>query len=369
MPYYQAEFTADGKVKNRSELVDDQGRWRGPVGTSGDRETVYGSTVDVGSELGLPSYDDVANAPATAGRAVWVTGNGATTPAGVYRYDGSSYSLVAVAGVAGQTIEPGQVGTSSNPVSKTVTEDITLTTVSSIDKATSQDQRIKIAKKTAINGSKVWEFADPSGNVFSSPTVVDGTVYVGSDDSSLYAVDAADGSKVWEFTDPSDHVRSSPTVVDGTVYVGSNDNSLYAVDAVERFARLYVADGEGWIPLHKGPNEASKVASATISGSHSDDKEQTLGFVRDNNGTEADAIDTNTASVQSVTVTHGLDVAPEPPDIRAVPTNGPNNGESMHVSQIRNINSTDFTVDVEVTSTSGGSGETADLSWDAEVQQ
>lgn len=127
MPYYQAEFTADGKVKNRSELVDDQGRWRGPVGTSGDRETVYGSTVDVGSELGLPSYDDVANAPATAGRAVWVTGNGATTPAGVYRYDGSSYSLVAVAGVAGQTIEPGQVGTSSNPVSKTVTEGADIT--------------------------------------------------------------------------------------------------------------------------------------------------------------------------------------------------------------------------------------------------
>jgi hypothetical protein len=164
-------------------------------------------------------------------------------------------------------------------------------------------------------------------------------------------------------------VGSSPTVVDGTVYVGSDDNSLYAVDAVERFARLYVADSEGWIPIYKGPNEQPQVASPTIGGSNRDDPQQTLGFVYDNDGTESDAIDTNTASVQSVTVSHGLDVTPEASDIRAYPTNGPNNGESMHVSQIRSIGSSDFVVDVEVTSKSGGSGENADLSWSVAIQK
>jgi outer membrane protein assembly factor BamB len=81
----------------------------------------------------------------------------------------------------------------------------------------------------ATTGTKHWQF-DTSGWVFSSPAVVDDTVYVGSSDKSLYAVDAATGTKQWEFG-TSHHVRSSPAVVDSTVYVGSWDDNLYAVDA------------------------------------------------------------------------------------------------------------------------------------------
>jgi len=66
--------------------------------------------------------------------------------------------------------------------------------------------------------------------VTSSPTVADGTVYIGSRDNSVYALDAADGSQQWSFA-TGDRVRSSPTVVGGTVYVGSNDNSVYAIEA------------------------------------------------------------------------------------------------------------------------------------------
>ena len=43
--------------------------------------------------------------------------------------------------------------------------------------------------------------------------VAGGTVYVGSADETLYAVDAATGSQEWAFTQPSGLVRSSPTVV------------------------------------------------------------------------------------------------------------------------------------------------------------
>jgi hypothetical protein len=85
----------------------------------------------------------------------------------------------------------------------------------------------------AGTGSQQWAF-EIGYNVFSSPTVVDGTVYVGSD--SLYAVDAGTGTEEWAFTQPSGGVASSPTVVDDTVYVGSSDfenddGTLYAVDA------------------------------------------------------------------------------------------------------------------------------------------
>jgi len=44
-------------------------------------------------------------------------------------------------------------------------------------------------------------------------TGVDGTVYVGSNDSTLYAVDADSGEEEWAFTQPSHRVHSSPTVV------------------------------------------------------------------------------------------------------------------------------------------------------------
>ena len=87
----------------------------------------------------------------------------------------------------------------------------------------------------AATGSEEWAFTQPSTSVRSSPTVADGTVYVGSledaDDGTLYAVDAATGSQEWAFTQPSGLVHSLPTVVDGTVYVGSHDTTLYAVDA------------------------------------------------------------------------------------------------------------------------------------------
>jgi len=82
-------------------------------------------------------------------------------------------------------------------------------------------------------GIEKWAF--PTGDrVVSSPTLSpDGsTVYFGSDDNSLYAVDASTGKEKWAF--PTGRgVVSSPTLSpDGsTVYFGSDDNSLYAVDA------------------------------------------------------------------------------------------------------------------------------------------
>ncbi|WP_136718612.1 protein kinase domain-containing protein [Halorientalis salina] len=81
-------------------------------------------------------------------------------------------------------------------------------------------------------GTEQWSFKTGDW-VRSSPTVVDGTVYVGSNDDNLYAVDAATGTEQWSFN-TGDRVRSSPTVVDGTVYVGSDDNNLYAITTSSR---------------------------------------------------------------------------------------------------------------------------------------
>ena len=56
----------------------------------------------------------------------------------------------------------------------------------------------------------------------------DGTVYVGSLDNKLYAINGKTGVKLWEF-ETGALVLSSPAIgSDGTVYVGSGDNNLYA---------------------------------------------------------------------------------------------------------------------------------------------
>jgi outer membrane protein assembly factor BamB len=64
----------------------------------------------------------------------------------------------------------------------------------------------------AGTGSEEWAF-ETGGEARSSPTVVDGTVYVGSDDSKLYAVDAGTGKQQWAFETGNEMV-SPPTVVD-----------------------------------------------------------------------------------------------------------------------------------------------------------
>ena len=63
-----------------------------------------------------------------------------------------------------------------------------------------------------------------------SPSVgSDGTIYIGSDDSRLYAINP-DGSKKWAFK-TGDQIRSSAAIdSDGVIYVGSNDNNLYAIN-------------------------------------------------------------------------------------------------------------------------------------------
>ncbi|MFC1921201.1 PQQ-binding-like beta-propeller repeat protein [Chloroflexota bacterium] len=83
---------------------------------------------------------------------------------------------------------------------------------------------------TAIVPKGVQKWVFPTGAaVRSSPAVIDGTVYFGSQDSNLYAVDAETGEENWVYETGS-WVDSSPSVVDNVVYFGSNDSRLYALD-------------------------------------------------------------------------------------------------------------------------------------------
>lgn len=79
-----------------------------------------------------------------------------------------------------------------------------------------------------LNGIK-WTF-HTHGEVISSPAIVDGIVYIGSNDGNLYAIDQHTGSQKWSFSTEA-RITSSPAVAKGVVYFSSYDGNFYAVDA------------------------------------------------------------------------------------------------------------------------------------------
>ena len=88
----------------------------------------------------------------------------------------------------------------------------------------------ELTKAKATAGVKLWEF-ETGDVVDSSPAIgSDGTVYVGSYDDKLYAINGKSGVKLWEF-ETGGRVTSSPAIgSDGTVYVGSTDKKVYAIN-------------------------------------------------------------------------------------------------------------------------------------------
>jgi eukaryotic-like serine/threonine-protein kinase len=74
-----------------------------------------------------------------------------------------------------------------------------------------------------------WTFTS-GGPIGSSPAVVAGVVYFGSEDDKVYALNATTGALIWSVP-TGGAVLQSPAVVNGVVYVGSADHMLYALDA------------------------------------------------------------------------------------------------------------------------------------------
>lgn len=84
----------------------------------------------------------------------------------------------------------------------------------------------------AVNRDGTMKWSYPTGNVvWGSPAIgSDGTIYFSSEDSTLYAMNP-NGSKKWAFV-AGGTLSSSPALgTDGTVYVGSWDNNLYAISS------------------------------------------------------------------------------------------------------------------------------------------
>ncbi|MGB7983846.1 MAG: PQQ-binding-like beta-propeller repeat protein [Terracidiphilus sp.] len=95
--------------------------------------------------------------------------------------------------------------------------------------ATGGESRLNLAGIYGLLPSRevvpdVWDF------YLSSPVVANGTVYFGSGDHNVYALDARSGTLRWKFQ-AGDVVHSSPAIADGVLYIGCWDGVLYALNA------------------------------------------------------------------------------------------------------------------------------------------
>lgn len=100
-----------------------------------------------------------------------------------------------------------------------------------------------------------WQL-DTGGELYSSPTIDNGIVYVTSKAGILHAIEATSGDELWTHEVTSYVTRATPAVVDGTVYVGGGFS----------FSALDAATGEErWtIPLQYGGHASPTVRDGLV---------------------------------------------------------------------------------------------------------
>lgn len=117
-------------------------------------------------------------------------------------------------------------------------------------------QRTGVHQTTGLKAASGIKWTVQTGGpVRSSPVAVDGTVYVGSGDGLIYAIDADSGDKRWTL-DTGGAVNGSATVHKGTLYMASQSGHFYAIDCSTGDIR--------W--QHTEPRSASASSFAVLEG-------------------------------------------------------------------------------------------------------
>jgi eukaryotic-like serine/threonine-protein kinase len=80
----------------------------------------------------------------------------------------------------------------------------------------------------AADGKFQWKYPT-DGGIVSRPALLDGNVYIGSEDKRLHVVSARSGKVVWTYFTEGP-IRSSPRIAEGHIFIGSDDNHIHAVN-------------------------------------------------------------------------------------------------------------------------------------------
>ncbi len=108
------------------------------------------------------------------------------------------------------------------------------------------------SERLAVPLKLKWSF-QAKDSIESSAAIVDGSVFFGSQDGGLYALDLASGKLRWRYDTNAAIGESSPCVYSGMVFVGDLNGILHAVDSVSGKPR--------WTFKTEGELKSSPVAS------------------------------------------------------------------------------------------------------------
>ena len=102
----------------------------------------------------------------------------------------------------------------------------------------------------ASDGSLIWSYGGMADDVYSSPAVADGKVFVGDERIGIVCLDASDGSLIWSYRPPGwlPGMNSSPAVADGRVFIGSRNHKLYCFNASDGTV-IWSYETGGWIEV------------------------------------------------------------------------------------------------------------------------
>lgn len=82
----------------------------------------------------------------------------------------------------------------------------------------------------AVNGDYVWDY-EIGEDIWATPVISGETLYIGTFDKNLYAIDVNTGKEKWQQPfETGGPIISTPVVYDNTVYVASFDRHIYALD-------------------------------------------------------------------------------------------------------------------------------------------
>lgn len=105
----------------------------------------------------------------------------------------------------------------------------------------------------AETGVVKWQF-ETGHSIWAEPTYHEETLYVASLDRNLYALDAESGSQIWR-TELTGALSGKPIVGDDLIYVSNFDSKLHALD-LQTGEERWAAEADDWVwaapTLHDG---------------------------------------------------------------------------------------------------------------------
>lgn len=101
----------------------------------------------------------------------------------------------------------------------------------------------KVYALDVVSGNEKWQF-QTGGKIWTSPAIKNGVVYIGSHGDKIHALSCQDGSLLWEIELPA-AIASSPVASGNKVFFGTFDHYLYAVDSANGKEK-WKFKGENW---------------------------------------------------------------------------------------------------------------------------